>query len=250
MKRLLSDKRYNGIFCAVTMGVLFISISHIVRQVFDGVSWFLFSSLLRLIFGIVILVVGKQLYGKTVKVILCFDKSKAAIIAGLGVIVYFIYYLIDVSLGIEAITGLTLGLFISQILLQQLTTGFYEELNYRFLILEGFFYGKRSIKNKLIYAFISSVFFGLAHVITGWNTYTFLYTGIIGFAFAVMYLKSRNIVVPMVFHFVYDIIANLTGYVQWNNSVIYTSVNSVFDIVYAIMFLLSFIILIKEKKQK
>ena len=86
------------------------------------------------------------------------------------------------------------------------------------------------------------------HVITGWDTYVFLQTGVIGFAFAVMYLKSRNIVVPMLFHFVYDIFANLASFAEWNNSLLFSSVNAVFEIVLVIMFILSLIMLIRKEK--
>ena len=101
----------------------------------------------------------------------------------------------------------TFGTFLSRIILQQISTGFYEELNYRFLLLEGIKYSKNNIGTKLLFVMISSVLFGLLHCLTGWNTYTFLQTGAIGFAFAVIFVKSGNILIPMILHFIYDVIA-------------------------------------------
>lgn len=247
MENILKNKKYSGIFAAVIIASVFVGISLLVNNFIHGVPWFCFSGALRLIFGLLILITGKKLYGNSIKEIFSLDRGKVAIIAGLGFIVYFIYYLIDLSLGIKAITDLTLGVFISKIILQQITTGFYEELNYRYLILEGYFYGKKSVGNRLIYAFLSFILFGLVHVITGWDAYVFLQTGVIGFAFAVMYLKSRNIVVPMLFHFVYDIFANFASFVEWNDSLLFSSVNAVFEIVIVIMFILSLIMLIRKE---
>lgn len=250
MKQLLCDKKYNGIFYAIVIASLFVGISLCVMQFLQGVSWFLFSSLLRTVWGVIILLVGKKIYGRTAKEIISFNGGKAALISGLGFIVYFVYYLADVGSGIKNIAGLTVGLFFSRVILQQVTTGFYEELNYRFLVLEGYFYGKKSIKNKLIYAFLSFVLFGAVHIINGWDTYTFLQTGTIGFAFAVMYIKSRNVLIPMLFHFIYDVFANLTVYMEWNNSQMFLTINSAFEIVLVMMFLMSFVILIKKEKSE
>ena len=102
-----------------------------------------------------------------------------------------------VYVGCRGISGLTAGLFFARILLQQLTTALYEELNYRFLILEGYFHGNKSVWSRLLYAFVSFLVFGPAHVVTGWSTSAFFLSGAIGFTFAVIYLKSGNIVIPM-----------------------------------------------------
>lgn len=239
MKKLLSNKKYSGILLAIVITSVFVGISLLVMEVLRGTPWFLFSTVLRLIFGIIILLVVGKLYGRSVKDVLSFRGSKKALIAGTGFFVYFVYYLVVWCSGIQTITGLTTGLLISKVILQQIATGFYEELAYRTLILEGYFYGPKNIKTKLFYGFTSFLLFGALHVVGGWNTYGFLQTGIIGFSFAVIYLKSRNIVIPMLSHFVYDIFANLAHYIEWNKSNLFVTVNSVFEIVLAIMFVIS-----------
>lgn len=131
--------------------------------------------------------------------------------------------------------------------MQQLTTALYEELNYRFLILEGYFHGNKSVWSRLLYAFVSFLVFGAAHVVTGWSTSAFFLSRAIGFTFAVIYLKSGNIVIPMLLHFIYDIPTNMTSYIEWKDASLLASMNSVLEIALAIMFFVSLVILIIDK---
>ena len=131
--------------------------------------------------------------------------------------------------------------------MQQLTTALYEELNYRFLILEGYFHGNKAF--GAVCSMPLSVFLSLgpAHVVTGWSTSAFFLSGAIGFTFAVIYLKSGNIVIPMLLHFIYDIPTNMTSYIEWKDASLLASMNSVLEIALAIMFLVSLVVLIIDK---
>ena len=247
MKRLVWDKRFSGILWAVIPGAAFILLSRIIGNFVHGVPWYLLSSMLRAAFGIIILMLGTRLYGKTTREILSLHNSKIAILSGLGFLVFLLCYVAAVYVGCRGISGLTAGLFFARILLQQLTTALYEELNYRFLILEGYFHGNKSVWSRLLYAFVSFLVFGAAHVVTGWSTSAFFLSGAIGFTFAVIYLKSGNIVIPMLLHFIYDIPTNMTSYIEWKDASLLASMNSVLEIALAIMFLVSLVILIIDK---
>ena len=249
MYHLEKDKRYEGIFIGLEFAILFFIISLLVNLVIKGTLWFVFSSVLRFAFGVWILIVARKVYGKTVKDIINFRGSKVALFAGIGFIVYFFYYLFAACLGVKAVTGLSAGLLFAQIFLQQLTTGFYEELNFRFLMVEGYFYGEKNLRNKLFYCLLNFVIFGAIHLIGG-NMSSFFATGAIGFVYAVMYIKSRNILIPMIFHFVYDILANLMGYAEWRNTKVFETVNYFFIWVFVAMVIFSFFILIKKDEKK
>ena len=154
MKRLVWDKRFSGILWAVIPGAAFILLSRIIGNFVHGVPWYLLSSMLRAAFVIIILMLGTRLYGKTTREILSLHNSKIAILSGLGFLVFLLCYVAAVYVGCSGISGLTAGLFFARILLQQLTTVLYEELNYRFLILEGYFHGNKSVWSRLLYAFV------------------------------------------------------------------------------------------------
>ena len=251
MKKLLQDKRYAGIFWAVIISATFAAISFSAIRFLSGTPWFLFSSILRVVFGFIVLFAVKKIYGKTAKEVLSLKGSKKALVAGAGFIIYFVYYVTVWCLGIRTIKGLSVGLLITQIFLQQITTGFYEELHYRVLILEGYFHGPQNTRNKLLYGFINFLVFGFIHVMTGWDTYRFILTGAIGFALGVIYLKSGNVFVPMVLHFVYDIFANLTDYIEWNGTKLFAIMNSyeVFYSVLIVMVAVSLVILLRKEEK-
>ena len=251
MQKLLHDKKTSGIFWAIVILIVFVAVSLWGTEVFRGTSWFLFSSIIRFLFGFLILFIAKKLYDTPIRNVLSMKGTKQALFAGSGFLLFLIYYLILWCSGIKSITGLSIGLLISRILLQQIATGFYEELNFRFLVLEGYFYSTQNVKNKLMYSFLSFLLFGALHVVDGWSIYRFLQTGTIGFAFAVMYLQSRNIVLPMILHFIYDIFANLAGYIEWNNSTLFVHMNSKYGIMLIVLYVISFImLLIKSENNK
>lgn len=248
MKRTFADKRYTGVLWSVLFNTIFLAFSLAGLQFLSGVPWFLYSGILRAVFGVMIIYAVNRIYGKSARETIHFQNWKSALTAGTGFIVYFVYFIALFLAGFKGIAGLSAGLFVSHILFQQITTGFYEELGYRLLILEGFFYqANKSTAVKLCYAAVSSVLFGAAHVVTGWSLSRFILTGIVGFAFAAVYLVSRNILIPMVLHFIYDVFANLAIYVEWNSSSVFNALNSKADIVLCVTLAISVIMLVKRE---
>ena len=250
VRKIFSNKKFSGYIWHILFAGVFITLSLIFIEYTQGVTWYLISSTLRIIFGIAILIVSSKLFERKPADILSFRNTKEAIFAGAGFCLFFLYYLIIFASGFSRITGLTAGVLLTKIILQQATTGFYEELNYRFLLLEGLKYTKNKTGTKLIYVLISSVLFGLLHCVTEWNTFTFFQTGAIGFAFAVIFVKSGNIVVPMISHFIYDIFARTAPYVEWNHNPVFDNMNSIFGIMLAVMVVISAVILILPEKIK
>lgn len=248
MNTALANKKYIGILWAMGIACCFVAISLIMGRFLKGTAWYLFSSLLRFAFGFTILFTMKKVCGRSPIAVLSPKGSKNALIAGCGFILYFLYFVFLMCLGVKAISGLSLGFLISQLILQQIATAFYEELNFRVLILEGYFHGESSAKRKLAYAFLSFLVFGALHIVTGWSLSLFWRAGAMGFAFAVMYLKSRNILVPMILHFIYDVAANLSYYAQLNESPLFMRLNSMPIVL--IMFLISLIMLLRKEKTK
>lgn len=122
-------------------------------------------------------------------------------------------------------------------------------MNYRFLLLEGLKHTRNTVGMKIMFVMTSTVLFGLLHCVTGWDTYRFLQTAAIGFAFAVIFVRSGNIVIPMILHFVYDIIANTVPYVEWNHNPVFDNISSVFEVMLVFMFVISAVLLFLPEKK-
>lgn len=252
---MIKCKNYIGIVYATILGVLFSVISLVAFEYLNGAIWYLFSSFLRILFGILAIVLLSRIYQRSFLDIFNNKMWKTALWAGSGFILYAIYMLCAIVFGYIAdgpnIVGLTVSLFVTQIILQQIATGFWEEGLFRGLVLEGYFKcEKKTPYKRLLYAMISFLLFAAMHMTGGFDIYTFFYTGIIGFAFATIYLKSHNIVLPMILHFLYDIPMNLVNYMEFNNSKIFNIWYSANEVMIGIMFLFSFVILVYEKKEK
>lgn len=80
----------------------------------------------------------------------------------------------------------------TQLLLMALLPALAEEFIFR-----GFFYGSYRRRNYLGAAFMSGIFFGLAHM----NINQFAYAFVIGIAFCFLYEASGNIFIPVTAHF-------------------------------------------------
>ena len=245
----LKDKRLCGIIAAVLTATVFSSISLIVAlNYLEGTPWFIFSSVLRLVFGLAVLYLLKKLYDREPKEVLRFRNGRETFAAASGFLLYFAYYLIVYAVGASGIKGMTAGLLISKVILQQLTTGFYEEILFRGLMCGGYRYTKGGFGRKLGYALLSSALFGAVHILTGFDLTRFLQTGAIGFAFAVIYLQTDNILLLMILHFVYDIFANMAGFIVWNKTEIFLAMNSWINAAFGVMFVISVIMLTRKEK--
>ncbi len=246
-----SKRSWIGIVYAVAVAAVFIVISLVVMEWLSGTPWYLFSSLLRLSFGVLALMLMCRTYERKAAEIFMPRENQAALRAGAGFGIFFLYYLILYAVGFGRIAGLSPGIIVSRILLQQLTTGFYEELVFRGLVLEGYFHQDRKTwQVRLRYAAVSFLLFGAIHVVTEWDLWRFLSTGMIGFAFAAIYLRSRNLMLPMILHFVYDIFANLAGYVQWKDTALFMNLSGCFEIMQVVMLAISVVMLVTEARKE
>ncbi len=248
---VIFDKKYIGIWLAILFYIAFCVVTSIYRNKVGGTVWYLANSLQRLLFGIIELIFFMKYFQKRDwKEVLNFKGYEKGLLAGSGLILFIIYLVIYFIAGASDIIGLTFPIVISQLVCQEITTGFFEEITFRGFVLEGyFFHEKQKVSTRLIYTLVSFLIFGSAHL-TNCNSlsdavYRFVTTGIIGMTFTAIYLYSHNLLVAMILHTIYDIIANLIIYATWSNTVVKVFLDNIFYGMYIIVGVISLIFIIK-----
>ena len=121
---------------------------------------------------------------------------------GLGLMILsnlFIYMIYRTGASNEEVVQETIKKFpIYMIFATVFYAPFVEELIYRKAINYLF-------TNDIIYIIASGLLFGGVHILTNPNQYLYIIPyGVVGSMFAIMYTKTRNVFVPMTFHFIHN----------------------------------------------
>lgn len=244
-----------GVFLCILFYIVFYIITIQLKPYLDGADWYYASSVQRLLFGIIELLIFIKLFNKeSWKNVINFTSIKEGILSGHALIIYIILFAVTIVIGCKSFIDTTFSMTFSCLFLQQITTGFWEELTFRAFLMEGYWKKNQNWKWRLFYATLSFIIFGMIHAIEctsniGETIDVFISTGVMGFTFAAIYLYSHNILVPMLLHFVYDIFANMQSFIkEWNmnNTLFLIFNNYVLTIAFVVMFISVVIFVIKE----
>ena len=244
------------VFCIIFYSI-FIVVTNVSRSYFDGAYWYIVNSIQRMLFGMIELFVFIKIYKKEKWTdIIHFKNFKYGFSASIGMFLYLPFEIITYYIiGAKEWLNTTFSIVVSCLLFQQFATGFWEELTFRAFVCEGY-YQRNTVtaKNRLVYAFISFLLFGIIHAIECGTLeiaiYRFISTGIWGFAFASIYLYTHNILVAMFMHFFTDIFLNVPVFIaEWNNSIALTVLDNYIQFVFlGIIFIVAVYFLLKEPK--
>lgn len=253
----VSIKKDIGIIFCIVFSIIFIAVSNVLKPYFDGAYWYSVSSIQRMLFGIIELFVFVKLYKKEKWTdVIHFKNFKYGLSASIGMFLFLPFEIITYYIiGAREWLNTTVPIVVSCLLFQQLATGFWEELTFRAFVCEGY-YQKNAVtaKNRLVYAFISFLLFGIVHTIDCGTLevaiYRFISTGIWGFAFTSIYLYTHNILVAMFMHFFTDIFLNVPIFIaEWNDSIALTILDNYIQFVFlGIIFIVAVYFLLKEPK--
>ena len=121
-----------GIILCILFYICFMATAYAAKPYLDGADWYFFSSLQRIIFGLAALAIFIKLFHKENWTdVINFRHFKDGIRAGSGLILYTILFTIVIVIGIGSLINTTFAILFSCLICQQITTGFWEELNFR-----------------------------------------------------------------------------------------------------------------------
>lgn len=248
-------KKNFGILLCIVFVVIFDVISYALKPYFYGTGWYLISSLQRFIFFALELFIFMKLFRKSaVSEVLHLKGFRQGLFAGIAMLLYvpfdFITYCI---LGANGWMSVSIPMIISCLFFQQITTGLWEEITFRVFVCEGYYQSEnKTARNRIIYAVISFLIFGLVHAVECNSfevaTYRFLSTGIWGFAFAAVYIYTHNFFVVAFLHFITDVFLNIPNFISdYKDTVALTIMdNYVLWVVRVIILIVAVIFLIKK----
>lgn len=220
----------------------------------NQLGYVLYECAHRALFGVLAVALVKRIYHRSVSEIFSFHNSKKALRTAAGQFFFWIGLIVVHGVGCDFkyfyAPNLTVPLLLLGIVLYALVVGFYEEILFRGLMLDGFFFCKNQGRiNRLIYAVINAAFFGVIHFTDG-DVIHFLIAGVSGFVYATIYLKTRNLIIPMLLHAVYDMYTFYSVYLVYNWTPKKIEFNNTMHIVLPIVcFVVSLVILLWEEKK-
>ena len=183
----------------------------------DATAILLIDSLVRIGFGVLSVWLLVKYFDKgSWRNVIHVKNLDAALLAGGGMILLILMETIILFTKTPAsywqeLRSVPWQLLFAELVCQQVTTGFFEEAADRALLLEGYYqHGERTGKRRLAYGLLSAVLFGAMHLLAGPTTAAFAV--LFGFAMAAIYLHSHNILVPMLLHFLQDLVAHTMGH--------------------------------------
>ena len=93
LKKIFCNKRFSGIVWAFIVGALFMGVSDLgVTLMSTKDSWYLYCSVLRIVFGFICLFILNKFLGRSIKDVLSFKNPKLAFISGFGFIFYVAFF--------------------------------------------------------------------------------------------------------------------------------------------------------------
>jgi membrane protease YdiL (CAAX protease family) len=259
MKLMMKHNIIFGIVLAFIFSGLFIVITIPLRNIITSSTlWRLISSIQRILFGIGELILYIKLFDKGhLRNVINFNNYKKALLAGIPLLLLTLFFTFYIIFGCEGFSKLNFW-FIAFLILQQLATGFWEELTFRGYFMQGIIdkYGDKLVY-RLLTCLIIGCIFGLLHAVESISWYDalnrFVKTGIMGVSFASIFLYSKNLLIPMILHAIYDIPANIVDLADIKNplsTLLFGFYNALFWIELLVAIVIIVYPCIKDKKLK
>ena len=210
-------KPQGGLFLTLLVTLGFVAVDILGTQFLrDATAILLVDSLVRIVFGVLSVWLLVKFFDKgSWRNVIHGKNLGAALLAGGGVLLLILLETVILFTKTPAsywqeLRSVPWHLLLAELICQQVTTGFFEESSDRALLMQGYYqHGERTGKRRLAYGLLSGVVFGAMHLLAGFSSAAF--AALFGLAMAAVYLHSHNILVPMLLHFLQDLVSHTMG---------------------------------------
>lgn len=240
-----------GVFDSILIDVAFTFAVFALAAPVHGLAFYFVDGILRIAFGTATLFLFVKRFQKEKWTnVIHFRNFKAGLSAAAGIVLLMLFLVLLIATGARSIE-IPAQIIFGEIFLQQITTGFFEEMLFRAYLMEGYYSGlsaeERTWGQRLYYSFLSALIFGAVHI-NGGSLFLVVFSMGFGFICASAYLYSHNILVCMLLHFVYDVFAHCPKYVaEWDETnLLFLWYDPIFLILTGVGCLIAVVYLIKE----
>lgn len=184
-----------------------------------------------MLFGTAELVLYIYLFDKEhIKNVINFNNSNKALIASIPLLLSISYILLYLVFACRGFSSLNIWIVMSIILLQ-IATGFWEELTFRGYFMQGFIDKYHdSLGDRFLCCLLTAIVFGSCHALecSSWHEAInrFTTTGILGISFASIFLYSKNLLIPMIIHAIYDLAAS---FFLFTDNIVHSPIKTLLD---------------------
>lgn len=243
---MIRNKKYAGLIWAMIIWCLFYGTIMLSNYIFEGTAVYISNIIIKILFCSASVLAVSKIYGRKPAEVFSSDRSLQALFSGIGYIIFLIYFIVLIISGVDSLknnsylnTIMTVFSFTASVL--------FEEILFRCLILEGYYSCEnKGWKTAAVYSAVNFAVYGAVHISGGNAVYSFLLNGTIGLSVSVIYIKTRNIIIPILLQIIYCILAFVQNSCEWNGSDLLIRLLSVYYFFISVMGVLSAVMILKD----
>lgn len=243
---MIRNKKYAGLIWAMIIWCLYYGAVFVTTKLIEGTALYISYIIIKIILCSAAFFTVKKIYGRKVSDILSTGNSGKALFYGIGFLLFLIYYITIILSGFASFKNISAGPLVLS-LISYAAAVIFEEILFRVLILEGYHSSEdQGWKTCLLFTAVNFIVYGAVHISGGNLLYSFIVNGTIGLSMSVIYIRTRNIIVPALLQFIYCILSVVQNICEWNGTDLLLRLLSVYYFFISVIGVLSVFMLLKD----
>lgn len=243
---MIINKKYAGLIWAMIIWCLYFGAVFLTTKTAEGNILYIYNIIIKILFCTAAFIAVRKIYERKAAEIFSKKNSGKALLTGIGFTVFLIYYLIITISGLTSFKTIS-ATQLTLTIVSYAVSVLFEEILFRVLILEGYHSSEnKGWKVTLAFAAVNFTVYGAVHISGRNAAYSFLLSGTIGLSMSVIYMKTRNITIPLLLQSVYCMLSVIQNISEWGASEFLIRMLSIYYFIVSVMGVLSSIMLFKD----